>query len=166
MRLRVHLALLLALVLPASVCAQAILTRDQAAAAMPATVFYKGRTAAIQARNSTGLKLPGDVLVLAATVDTSGYSSAVQESYQAYLLTEVTLQIGGKTLPPGAYGFGFVGDTFTVLDLGGHAVLTAGSTRDAGMTRPNPLQMLPDAAAPGHFRLYSGRSFVSVAPAL
>ena len=147
-----------------SAAAAVILSREQASAAMPATVFYRGRTASVQARNSAGLRLPGDRLVLVAAVDTSGYSSAIQESYQDYLLTEVPLQLGGKLLAPGAYGVGFTsGDRFTALDLGGHALFTVASARDGALARPNPLQILADAGAPGHFRLYSGRSFVTLA---
>jgi len=40
-------------------------------------------------------------------VDSSGYSTGLKEKYQAYLLNEVTLEIAGQTLKPGAYGFGF-----------------------------------------------------------
>ena len=143
-----------------------ILTREQASAIMPATVFFHGQTASVQARNSTGLRLPGDKLVLVATVDTSGYSSALQQSYQAYLLTEVPLQIGGKMLVPGAYGIGFVaGDQFVALDLGGHPLLTVPSVKDAALARPNPMQIMADPSEPGHFRLYAGRSYVSFYPA-
>jgi hypothetical protein len=155
--------LLLLTASPIVLQAQSILTRDQASAIMPATVFYRGRTASIQARNTAGIRLSGDRLILVATVDTSGYSTAIQETYQSYLLTEVPLQIGGKTLPPGAYGFGFVaGDTFTALDLGGHPLLTATSTRDTALPRPNPMQILADGSSPGHFRLYSGRNYVTL----
>jgi len=31
-----------------------------------------------------------------------------KEKYQAYLLNEVTLEIAGQTLKPGAYGIGFL----------------------------------------------------------
>jgi hypothetical protein len=142
-----------------------ILTRDQASAIMPATVFYRGKTASVQGRNSAGLRLAGDRLVLVAAVDTSGYSSSIQESYQDYLITEVPLRVGGKTLAPGAYGVGFIaGDQFVVLDVGAHELFKVSSVRDAGLARPNPLQMLADAA--GGFRLYSGRSYVTLAPDL
>jgi len=46
--------------------------------------------------------------VLAGLVDTSGYSTGVASKYQGYLITEVPLKIGGKRLPAGAYGFGFL----------------------------------------------------------
>ncbi len=143
------------------------LTRDQAAAILPPNVFYRGQSASIQGRNSAGIKLPNGKLVLAAMVDTGGYSTAIQQTYQAYLITEVSLSFGGKTLPPGAYGFGFVGgDRAVVMDIGGNEILQASTTRDDALARPNPLQILADTANPGHYRLYLGRSFVVLTPTM
>jgi len=138
-----------------------VLNREQAATILPATVFYKGQSAPVQARNSAGIRFVADKLVLTALVDTSGYSSAVQQTYQGYLLNEVQLKIGDKTLAPGAYGFGFIaGDIVVVMDIAGNEVLRASTRRDDQLARPNPLQIVADPSAPGHFRLYLGRSFV------
>jgi hypothetical protein len=142
-----------------------VLTRDAAAKVLPATVFFRGQTAGVQARNSAGLKFADGALMLTAVVDTSGYSSAIQQSYQAYLLTEVPLLVGDKVLPAGAYGYGFVaGGKVTVMDVGGHEVLSAMTTNDAALARPTPLQILADPA-PGRYRLYLGRSYVTIAAA-
>lgn len=142
------------------------LDREQAAAIMPTSVYYKGQSAPVQGRNSAGIRFPGGNLALMALVDTSGYSSAVQQSYQGYLLNELHLKIGDKTLAPGAYGFGFVaGDRVVVMDIAGNEILHATTTRDEHMTRPNPLQIIPDAAAPGTYRLYLGRSYVTLSAA-
>jgi hypothetical protein len=147
--------------------APSILTRDQAAAILPTSVFFRGQTASIQARNSSGLRLAGGRVVLAALVDTSGYSSGLAQTYQAYLITEVPLRFGDEILPPGAYGFGFVvGDRMVVMDVGGNEVLHAHTTRDGVLARPNPLQIVADAAMPHQYRFYLGRSYVSFAPAL
>jgi hypothetical protein len=146
--------------------APGILTREQAGAILPASVFYRGQSATIQARNSSGIRLAGGRLVLAAVVDTGGYSTAVQQTYQAYLITEVPLKLGEQVLAPGAYGFGFVaGDRMVVMDVGGNEILHAKTVHDAKLTRPNPLQIVADAGAPGHYRLYLGRTYVSLAPA-
>jgi hypothetical protein len=143
-----------------------VLDRAQAAAVLPTSVFYKGQSAPTQSRNSAGIRFPGDKLALAALVDTSGYSSAVQQTYQAYLLNEVQLKVGDKTLAPGAYGFGFVaGDRVVVMDIAGNEVLSATTTRDEQLARPNPLQIVAEPSAPGHFRLYLGRSYVVLSEA-
>ena len=125
----------------------------------PATVYYGGRTAPAQLRNSGGVKFADGHSVLASLVDTSGYSTALAAKYQGYLITEVPLKIGGKQLPAGAYGIGFLsGDIFLLTDLGGNEVVKAKSATDAAMSRPRPLQVTSDPA--GGFRLYAGRSYV------
>ncbi|WP_263373875.1 hypothetical protein [Granulicella aggregans] len=139
-----------------------ILNREQAAAILPEKVFYRGLSAPIQARNSGGVRFADSKLILAALVDTSGYSTAVKETYQAYLITEVPLMLGDKTLAPGAYGFGFIADDkMVVLDLGANQLFTTTTTRDAALPRPNPLQVLPDPGSASRYRLYLGRSYVT-----
>src|SRR5277367_4852584 len=87
----------------------------------PPSVFFKGQTASIQGRNSGGVRLADKRLVMISLVDNSGYSSQVQERYQAYLITETALEIDGHRLPAGTYGCGFLtGDSFVVMDVGGH----------------------------------------------
>ena len=139
-----------------------VLNRDQVEKIMPATVFFRGQTAMTQGRNSAGIRLKGGKLVLAAMVDTSGYSSGIAERYQAYLITEVGLRVGGKALGPGAYGFGFVSkDRMVVMDVGGNEILNAGTVRNEALKRPVPLQIVSEG---GEYRLYLGRSFVTLAP--
>jgi hypothetical protein len=125
----------------------------------PATVYYCGQSAPAQIRNSGGVKFADGHYVLASLVDTSGYSTGVAAKYQGYFIAEIPLKIGGKLLPAGAYGIGFLGgDKLLVTDLGGGDVLTVHSSTDAAMTRPRPLQVTVDAA--GGYRLYAGRSYV------
>ncbi len=143
-----------------------VLNREQASAILPPSVFYRGQSASIQGRNSGGLKLPDGKLVLFTMVDTSGYSTSVQETFQAYLLTEVPLMLGSQTLQPGAYGFGFIaGDKMVIMDIGGNRILSVTTTHDEALKRPTPLQVLPDASG-GAYRLYLGRSYVTVSPAV
>jgi hypothetical protein len=126
----------------------------------PEKVFFRGQIAPVQFRNTGGVRFADDFYVLAGLVDNSGYSSGLREKYQAYLLTEVTLEIGGQTLKPGAYGFGFQeGGKFVVMDVGANDVLSATSQRDAEMKRPVPLQVVASSTA-GSYRLYAGRDYV------
>ena len=140
-----------------------VIDRTEAATILPKTVFYKGLSATIQGRNSAGIRFGNGDLVLVTMVDTSGYSSAVAQTYQAYLLNEVHLKIGDKVLPPGAYGFGFIGgDQMVVLDIAGNELLRASTTRDPQLTRPDPLHIVADEGMPGHYRLYLGRSYINL----
>ncbi len=161
-------ALLFAL-LPLALLAQqpaptpGLLSAAETAKILPATVFFRGLAAPIQARNSAGLRFPNGHLLLVTLVDTSGYSTSVQEKYQAYLITEDTVEIASHTLAPGAYGCGFIGnDQFIVQDLGAHDLFTGPSTKDPQLRRPTPLQLLAAPGAPGTYRLYAGRTFVPV----
>ena len=126
----------------------------------PETVFFRGQTAPVQMRNAGGVHFGDDAYVLAGMVDNSGYSSGIRQKYQAYLLTEVPLQIGGQTVKPGAYGFGFLeGGKFVVLDLGANELVQVPSQRDGEMKRPTPFQIVTASEA-GKYRLYMGREFV------
>jgi hypothetical protein len=126
----------------------------------PERVYFRGQTAPAQLRNTGGVHFADDFYVLAGLVDSSGYSTAIKEKYQAYLLDEVTMEISGQTLKPGAYGFGFLnGGKFVVMDLAANDVLQAASHHDTEMKRPVPLQVLASATA-GTYRLYVGRDYV------
>ncbi len=117
-----------------------IMNAAEAAKVLPATVFFRGQSASVQARNSGGVKLPDGMLVLCALVDTSGYSTAVQQKYQAYFITEVTLEINGQTLKPGAYGVGFIeGTKFIVMDVGAHDSLYRGWKSRCGIETAHAL---------------------------
>jgi hypothetical protein len=125
----------------------------------PEHVFFRGQVAPTQLRNTGGVHFSDDLYVLAGLVDSSGYSTGIKEKYQGYLLNEVTLDVGGKTLKPGAYGFGFVSGKFMVMDLGGNDILEGTAQHDAEMKRPMPLQVTASTNA-GTYRLYVGRDFV------
>lgn len=125
----------------------------------PEHVFFRGQVAPAQLRNAGGVHFADDLFVLAGLVDSSGYSTAIKEKYQAYLLSEVTLEIGGQTLKPGAYGFGFVSGKFILMDLAANNLIEAAGQHDAEMKRPVPLQVTASSNA-GSYRLYVGRDFI------
>jgi len=126
----------------------------------PETVFFRGQSAPVQMRNTGGVHFSDDLFMLAGMVDNAGYSSGIRQRYQAYLLTEVPLQIGGQIVKPGAYGFGFLeGNKFILLDLGANDLFQVASQRDAELKRPTPFQIVAAAEA-GEYRLYMGREFV------
>ena len=108
------------MVLVALVVGQAgaqILAADALKKVVPASYFFAGQSAPVQARNSVGLKTAAGKFVLAGLVDTSGYSTAIQEKYQGFLITEAKLSFDGATLEPGAYGFGFKDGKFLVMNV-------------------------------------------------
>ena len=140
--------------------ADTILPAAAAAKVLPDAVFYAGQSANTQLRNATGIHFADKSYTLAVLVDTSGYTSAVQQKYQGYLITEVPLDFAGQNLNPGAYGFGFVKNQFLVMDIGNHDLLQTATMHDAGMRRPMPLQVLA-AGSDGSWKLCAGRDCVS-----
>ena len=127
---------------------------------LPEKVFFRGQIAPVQARNTGGVRYADGFLVFAGLVDSSGYSTSIREKYQAYLINEVPVEIGGQTLKPGAYGIGFLeGNKFVVMDIGANDVLQTASVKDAEMKRPVPLQFAAGTAA-GNYRIYHGRDYV------
>ena len=52
-----------------------------------------------------------------------------------------------------------------VLDIGNNELFRTGTVQDTALTRPTPLQLTVDGANSGQYRLYLGRTYVTLAPA-
>src|SRR5437588_12963860 len=81
-----------------------LLNADELKKAVPAEYFYRGQKAPVQLRNAVGSQQPDGKMFVAALVDASGYSTAIQQKYQGLLITEIKVNIGGSELAPGQYG--------------------------------------------------------------
>ena len=142
--------------------ATGVLNAAEATKLLPPAVFFKGQSASVQSRNSGGVRFSKESVMLVTLVDNSGYSTSVQEKYQAYLIAETPLSIDGHRLEPGAYGVGFIAnDSFIVMDIGGHDLFTAHTEKDATLHRPSPLQVMAAPGSTDHYRIYAGRTFVT-----
>ena len=128
---------------------------------MPPSVFFSGQSATVQVRNSGGIRFADGKLALAGLVDTGGYSTSVREKYQFYLITEVPLEVDGHHIAPGAYGCGFVGGKFLVMDIGGGDMFQSATKQDASLKRPRPLQVIA-GGSDGELKIYIGREMVSL----
>jgi hypothetical protein len=137
-----------------------ILTRDELKKAAPSSYFYAGQSAPVQMRNSVGVKNSGGKLVLAGLVDTSGYSTAIAEKYQGFLITEAKISVGGSSLEVGAYGFGFSKDgKFNVMNIAGTDVLSVDSKTDDKLVHPVPMKLEKDGS---DYLLYKGKQYVTL----
>lgn len=138
----------------------AVLTEAELKQSVPSVYFFRGQTATVQVRNAGGLRVGKDSLVLTALVDTSGYAQDVQQKYQGLFITEVKLTIGGNSLAPGEYGFGFNADgKFRVLDVAANDLLATDLKSDDNLRRPVPLKLSVEG---GEYRLYAGRKYVVI----
>jgi len=126
---------------------------------VPRDFFFAGKTAAVQLRNSAGVRFANGKLMLAALVDTTGYSSALEEKYQGLFIAETSLHIEGAALKPGAYGFGFRKGKFIVMDVAANEELSVTAQTDDKVKPVMPLKIVEQG---GGYRLYAGKSFVTV----
>jgi hypothetical protein len=158
------LSILAVLTLASAVAQQAskhVLNGDELKKAVPTEYFFRGQKAPVQVRNAVGFQLADGKMTLAALVDASGYSTAIQQKYQGMLITEVNLKIGGSGLKPGQYGFGFSADgKFVVMDVANNDVLNTSSQTDAAVQRAVPLKLVEDGTG---YKLYAGKKWVSIA---
>ena len=136
-----------------------VLTSEQAKKISPSTYYFAGQSAAVQSRNTAGLKNSAGKVVLAGLVDTSGYSTAIQEKYQGFLITETKLSFDGAMLEPGEYGFGFKDGKFIVMNVASTDLFSIASQNDDQLKHPVPLKLEKDGAG---YRLYAGRKYVVV----
>src|ERR1700758_5739038 len=137
-----------------------VLSADELKKAVPTEYFYRGQKAPVQLRNAVGFQLADGKMTLASLVDASGYSTAIRQKYQGLLITETKLTIGGATLPPGQYGFGFTANgKFMVMDVANTDVLEAAAEVDQALKRPVPLKLVEDNGA---YKLYAGKKWVGI----
>jgi hypothetical protein len=141
--------------------AQHLLNEDQLKKAVPAEFFFRGQKAATQLRNSTGFQIADGKLTMASLVDTSGYSTAVQQKYQGMMITESNLNIVGAELAPGQYGFGFTADKFVVMNVANEDLVSVPYQTDAALKRAMPLKLVEDGAG---YKLYAGKKWVALKP--
>ena len=141
--------------------AQHLLSADELKNIVPTEFFFRGQKAPTQLRNSTGFQTADGKVTFAALVDTSGYSTAVQQKYQGLLVTESRLNIGGSELAPGEYGFGFTADKFVVLNVANEDALSTSYQTDAELKRAVPLKLVQDGAG---YKFYAEKKWVAVKP--
>jgi len=133
---------------------------DELKKAVPAEYFFRGQKAPVQLRNAVGFQLADGKMMLAALVDASGYSTAIQQKYQGMLITETKLNIGGSELTPGQYGFGFTADgKFVVMNVANTDALSTPSQTDATLQHAVPLMLVEDGTS---YKLYAGKKWVGI----
>ncbi|MEP6924177.1 MAG: hypothetical protein ABI954_06915 [Pyrinomonadaceae bacterium] len=126
---------------------------------VPTGFYFEGQSAPTQMRNSAAVSFGKKRNVIIGLVDTSGYSSEISGKYEGFLITDSPIQIGGKDLNTGAYGFGFTSDNkLNIFDIGGRQILSVATANDKSMTRPRPIMI----TATDETRFYKGRNYVLI----
>ena len=137
-----------------------VLSADEIKKVTPSEYFYRGHKGPVQMRNAAGFQLADGKMTLAALVDVSGYASGIAQKYQGLLITESKLNIGGTSVAPGQYGFGFTADgKFIVTDVADNDVLSTTSETDQALQRPVPLKLVAEGEG---YRLYAGKKWIAI----
>jgi hypothetical protein len=136
--------------------------------ALPKDFYLEGNAIPTQKRNAALVKTPAGARVLFALIDTTGYSSQIQQKYEGMLITEGSLSLGGHKLGVGSYGFGYTKPaatsnedaTFFLYNQAGEKVGECAARKDTEIKQPNPLQVVVgrDKTA----KLYLGRYWVEL----
>ena len=146
-----------------SVFAQAaptVITGNDLKKVVPDSYFFRGMSGSVQLRNAAAIKYPDGFFVIAALVDTSGYSADIAAKYTGLFITEKSLSLGGKTIPPGEYGMGFTAQgKFHILDVAANELAVADMTVDSKLQRAMPLQIRIENGEP---RLYLGKKYIAI----
>jgi hypothetical protein len=120
-------------------------------------------------RNTVLVLTPSGSRVLAGLLDTSGYSSQVQEKYLGMVIAEGNLEVCGHQIGIGSYGFGIVKSaggsegkvsTFMLYNQAGKKVLGCATKWDSQLKSPRPLQIV--VSGRGTSRLYVSRNWVEL----
>lgn len=138
-----------------------ILTGAASAKIVPTSFYFAGQSAPTQMRNTAVARLAKDRHIIAGLVDTSGYSTEISGKYEGFLITDSPVDIGGKRLETGSYGFGFSTDgKLHIFDLSSKEIMVVETVNDKEVKRPRPLMM--SVAADG-VRFYKGKNYALVA---
>ncbi len=123
--------------------------------------YLEGNSIPTEKRNAALVKTPSGARVEFALLDTSGYSSQVQEKYSGMIISEGPISVCGVKLGVGSFGFGTKmphpagsGDAQVIFyDQAGAKVGECSASRDSQLKMPRPLQV---RISGGKARLYLG----------
>jgi hypothetical protein len=136
--------------------------------ALPTNFYLEGNAIPTQKINAVMIKTPAGARALFSLIDTSGYASNIVTKYVGMIITEGDLNLCGKKIAVGSYGFGWSKPAagadqpgkFSLYDQAGKPVADCATPRDAKIEHPKPLQVV--VAPEGSARLYDGRHYIDL----
>ena len=128
--------------------------------------YLEGNAIPTQKRNTVVVKGADGKRLVFSLLDTTGYSTEIQQKYIGMLILERPVTLGTAKVGAGAYGFGLKKPqppegpgTLLVYDVGGAKVAETAAAHDAQIAHPVPLQVV---TKDGASRLYLGRHWVEL----
>jgi len=136
--------------------------------AVPTDFYLEGNHIPVEKRNAAVLKNAKGARLVLALLDTSGYSSQVQQKYTGMLITETKLSVCGNTLCVGSYGFGLdrpaatstADAPFRIYNQAGEKVGECPAKKDDSVKLPKPLAV--NATGSGAAKLYLGKYAIEI----
>lgn len=135
--------------------------------AMPKDFYLEGNAIPTEKRNAALLRTPEGKRVLVALIDTTGYSSQIQQKYVGMVIAEGSFSICGQQISVGSYGFGLdkpappsdADATFHLYDQAGDRRFDCAAKKDTAARQPQPLQV---RKVGGATRLYLNRYWLEL----
>jgi hypothetical protein len=151
--------------MPGSACAQGAFEQISGKAfdsAIPNDFYLEGNRIPVQKRNAALLKTPAGARLLLGLIDTTGYSSQIQEKYMGMVITEGKVSACDIPLSVGSYGFGLEkpAGKFFLYNQAGEKVGECGAKKDSAVKQPKPFNIV--LGKNGGARLYLGRYFIEL----
>ena len=122
----------------------------------------------VEKRNAVVLKSPKGARVVLALIDTSGYSSQIQQKYMGMLITETKISVCGNAFGVGSYGFGLERPAstsndpapFRIYNQAGEKVGECAAKKDDSVKQPRPLAVTTAKGGPS--KLYLGKYAIEI----
>jgi hypothetical protein len=164
-------AFALLIITPRGACAQAAfeqLTGKAFESAVPNDFYLEGNRIPVDKLHAALLKTPGGARLVLAKIDTTGYSSQIQQKYIGMVITEGKVSVCSVPLTVGSYGFGMEKPAasssedakFFLYNQAGEKVGECAAKKDSTVKQPKPLNVV--LGKEGGARLYLGRYFLEL----
>lgn len=136
---------------------------------LPKDFVLEANAIPTQKRNSALVITPSGSRLVVGLLDTSGYSSQVQEKYLGMLITEGSVDVCDSSVAIGSYGFGLAkppgasegqASKFILYNQDGQKVTECSAAWDVKIEHPRPLQVVVEGGSTA--RLYLGRNWIEL----
>ena len=138
-------------------------TADAFKRAVPTDFYLVGEHIPVEARNAAVLKNAKGARLVVALIDTTGYTSQIQQKYIGMLITETKLSVCSISVGVGSYGFGLnrpaatsnADAMFMLYNQAGEKLGECAAKKDDTVSQPKPLSVSTAKGAPA--KLYLGK---------
>ena len=129
--------------------------------AVPNDFYLEGNRIPVDKNNAVLLKSAKGARVVLAIIDTTGYSSQIQQKYAGMLITETKLTVCSVTVGVGSYGFGIdrpkapstADAKFNIYNQAGTKLGSCAAKYDDSVQQPKPLAVTGDKLYLGKYGL-------------